>query len=193
MIKKVCVFCASSKQIAKDYLDAAFNVGRILASQNITIVYGGGYVGSMGELAKSVIENKGCIIGIIPKFMIEMEWGNPHITEMIVVETIAQRKKKLIENVDAVIALPGGTGTLEELSEIISLKKLCLFTKPIIILNTNGFYNHLLLFLEQMISENFIRPEHRQLFEVALNPEEIIEKIEKSPKWESSAINLAAL
>jgi hypothetical protein len=191
-IKKVCVYCASSSKISKEHYNAADSLGKEFALHGITVIYGGGSVGSMGALANAVIQNNGNIIGVIPKFMMELEWGNKNITEMIVVETISERKKKLIESVDAVVALPGGTGTLEELAEIISMKKLGLFSNPIIILNTNGFYSHFLLFIEQMISDNFIRPEHKNLFEVANSPEEIIEKIKNAPTWGPELAILAA-
>jgi uncharacterized protein (TIGR00730 family) len=193
MLSKVCIFCASSSKVDEKYLEAARTTGKILANQGIKVVYGGGSIGLMGALASSVLENKGEIIGIIPKFMMQLEWGNTNITEMIIVESMAERKNKFIDNVDAVIAMPGGTGTLEELTETISLKKLGLFTKPIIILNIEGFYNHLLLFFDQMIRDNFIRTEHKQLFSVATFPDEIIDLIDKAIIWDKSAIKLAAL
>jgi uncharacterized protein (TIGR00730 family) len=193
MLKRVCIFCASSSQVDEKYLEAARITGKIFANRGIKVIYGGGSIGLMGALANSVLENKGEIIGVIPKFMMQLEWGNTNITEMIIVENMADRKNKIIDNVDAVVAMPGGTGTLEELAETISLKKLGLFTKPIIILNTEGFYNHLLLFFDQMIRDNFIRIEHKQLFSVAKFPEEIIDLIDNSVVWNKSVINLAAL
>jgi uncharacterized protein (TIGR00730 family) len=193
MINRVCVYCASSTKISKQFLESARTLGKIFAENEITTVYGGGSVGSMGALAEGVLQNGGKIIGVIPKFMMELEWGNPLITSMIVVNTMAERKLKFIENVDAVVALPGGTGTLEELAEIISLKKLGLFTKPIIILNTSGFYNALLTFFGMMANENFIRKEHLQLYNVVENPEDIISAINSTPLWSSSAIDFAAL
>jgi uncharacterized protein (TIGR00730 family) len=192
MIKQVCVYCASSTKIDSAYLQSAFEVGQILTQNSISVVYGGGSVGSMGALANAVIQNNGNLIGVIPKFMMELEWGNPQVTEMKIVETMAQRKQLFIENVDAVIALPGGTGTLEELSEVISLKKLGIFDKPIIILNTKGFYNNLILFFEQMVVDNFIRIEHKELYSIVDSPEEIINAINNAPKWDDRAKNMAA-
>jgi uncharacterized protein (TIGR00730 family) len=193
MIKKVCIFCASSKQVAKVHLEAATELGKILANQEITIVYGGGSVGTMGSLANSVLENQGQIIGVIPKFMMELEWGNLNVSELIIVENMSERKIKMLENTDAVIALPGGTGTLDELMEVIALKKLGQYTNPIIILNTRGFYDQLLMFFEKMADEKFIRPEHKKLYEIASEPSEILNKIKEAPLWDSSAIKLAAL
>ena len=193
MIKQVCVYCASSTKVSAEYLSAASEIGKILAKNKISVVYGGGSVGSMGALADAVIENNGKLIGVIPKFMMELEWGNPLVSEMKIVETMSERKQLFLENVDAVIALPGGTGTLEELAEVLSLKKLGLFTKPIIIVNTNQFYNNLLLFIEQMVVDNFIRADHKELFTVIDNPDEIINVILNAPKWEGKALNLAAI
>ena len=193
MIKQVCVYCASSTQINPEYLMVASSIGKILAGNNISVIYGGGSVGSMGALADAVIKNNGELIGVIPKFMMELEWGNPSVTEMKIVDSMAQRKQLFIENVDAVIALPGGTGTLEELAEVISLKKLGLFTKPIIIVNTRGFYDSLLQFIEQMVADNFIRAEHKELYTVISDPENIINAIKNAPIWEGKAIKLAAI
>jgi len=192
-IEKVCIYCASSKQIDRDYITDVVELGKILALEHIEVIYGGGSVGAMGALADAVLENNGRIIGVIPKFMMELEWGNPHITQLIVVENMAERKQQFINSVDAVIALPGGTGTLEELAEVISLKKLGLFTKPIIILNTKGFYDTLIQFIDRMISDNFIRDEHRNIFSVINKPDEVIKAINNAPLWDDSARDLAAL
>ena len=193
MVKKVCIYCSSSSKISKEHYDVAAFLGKEFALNGITTIYGGGSVGSMGALANAVISNKGKIIGIIPKFMVELEWGNKNITELVVVDSIAERKKKFIEDVDAVVALPGGTGTLEELSEVLSLKKLGLFTKPIIIINTNDFYNYLLMFLDKMIDDNFIRPEHKRLYSVIDDVSLVLNAIKTAPEWDHNAIKLAAL
>jgi uncharacterized protein (TIGR00730 family) len=193
MIKRVCIFCASSNQVSDIYLKSAFETGKVLACMGVTVVYGGGLVGSMGSLANAVLDHKGYLIGIIPQFMMDLEWGNSKVSEMIVVESMSERKIRMLENSDAVIALPGGTGTLDELMEVLALKKLGKYTKPIIILNTGGFYDHLLMFFDKMIDDKFIRPEHKKLYEIASKPEEILIKIEKAPVWDSSAINFAAL
>jgi uncharacterized protein (TIGR00730 family) len=193
MLKNICVFCASSSQISEDYLKDAADLGKIFAKNKITVTYGGGSVGAMGAIADSVLESKGTIIGVIPRFMLELEWGNNNVTELIVVESMADRKKMMLKDVDAVVVLPGGTGTLEELAETMSLKKLGLFVKPIILLNTNNFFDPLLSFFDQMIKANFLHAEHRNIFSVALKPEDVIEKIKNSPKWDQKKIKLAAL
>jgi uncharacterized protein (TIGR00730 family) len=193
VIKRVCVFCASSSKIKSEYLDSAYELGEILASREIEVVYGGGLVGSMGALSEGVLKNNGKLIGIIPQFMMKLEWGNPNVTEMHVVNTMAERKEKMIKNIDAVIVLPGGTGTLEEMAEVISLKKLGLFSKPIVILNTHGFYNHFFTFIDKMVEENFVRPEHKSLYSIAAFPNEVLTIINSSAVWGEETIKLAAL
>lgn len=193
MIKRVCVYAASSSKIDQQYVKDAYELGSILAKQGITTIYGGGSIGLMGALAHGVLENKGTLVGVIPKFMMELEWGNPNVDEMHVVETMSERKQKLLEDTDAVVALPGGTGTLEELSEVLSLKKLALFTKPIILLNSNNFYEHLIAFLNKMIEEQFIRNEHQDLYSVANIPSEVISLIKNAPKWTPDHIKYASM
>jgi hypothetical protein len=192
-LKRVCVYCASSTKIPAVYMESASELGKIFAMHNITTIYGGGSVGSMGALADSVLENKGKIVGVIPEFMMNLEWGNPLITELIVVESMNERKMKLIENVDAVVALPGGTGTLEELTEVISMKKLGLFTKPIVIINTLNFYYPLFELFDRMIKDCFIRNEHSKIYSIVKHPQEVIEAIHNAPTWTKTALNLAAM
>ena len=191
-MKRVCVYAASSSKVKDSYYKAALLLGEVLAANNITTVYGGGSIGLMGALAEGVLQNNGKIIGIIPEFMMELEWGNRKV-ELVVVQDMPQRKQKFLENVDAVIALPGGTGTLEELAEVLSMKKLALFTKPIIIINTDGFYNQLIAFLERMVSDSFMRPEHMQVFTVIDTPDQLLEAFQNAPAWSKDAIEIAGL
>jgi uncharacterized protein (TIGR00730 family) len=193
MIKSVCVFCASSSKTEQVYLDAARELANVCVEGNIHVLYGGGAIGLMGALADQMLIRKGKITGIIPDFMKKMEWAHTEVSEMIIVEDMRERKKRMIENIDAVIALPGGVGTLEELLEVITLKQLGRFTKPVIIINTNGFYDKLLEFFEQMISQKFIKPYHREIWTVINNPKDLFEAINNSSKWDSSAINNASV
>lgn len=192
-IKKVCIFCASSQKTPIEYCKAAEGIATILATNNIAIVYGGGAVGLMGCVADAAIKAKGEIHGVIPKFMHDRNWGNPNVTSMQIVESMQERKYKMIEGVDAVIALPGGFGTLEELAEIITQKQLGLFTKPIIILNTNGFYNPLLQLFERMITDNFIREKHLEIWHTISHPDQIIDAIKNAADWHESIINIAQI
>lgn len=193
MISKVSVFCASSHKVDQKYFDVTERLAKVLVENNITTVYGGGAVGLMGRLADTIITNKGRAIGIIPRFMMDVEWGHENITELIEVKDMHERKKKLVENIDAIIVLPGGSGTLEETMEVITLKRLGKFTKPIIFINTDGFYDSLFQLFDKMIKERFMREEHRNMWTSISKPEEIITAIKESPVWDKSAIKIAAV
>lgn len=192
-MKRICVYCASSSKVDKTYFDAAEKLAIQLVSHRITVVYGGGANGLMGHLADTVIKHGGHIVGIIPEFMKEIEWMHKQVEEIQVVADMHERKKKLLEGTDALIALPGGSGTLEELLEAISLKRLGLYTKPIIIMNTNNYYAPLIEMLEKSIRENFMSEEHRKIWTVVSEPDDIINAIENSPKWSADAISFAAV
>ena len=193
MISKVSVFCASSHKVDQKYFDVAERLAKVLVENNITIVYGGGAIGLMGKLADTIMNNNGKAIGIIPRFMMDVEWGHKNITELIEVKDMHERKKKLIEDIDAIIVLPGGSGTLEETMEVITLKRLGKFTKPIIFINTDGFYDSLFQLFDKMIEERFMREEHRNMWTSISKPEEIISAIKTSPVWNESAIKIAAV
>jgi uncharacterized protein (TIGR00730 family) len=170
----VCVFASSSSRINNKYAIAASHLGSLLARGKINVVYGGGGIGLMGKLADSIIESGGKITGVIPSFMKEEGWDHSNVKDMILTSDMGERKKKMFEMSDAVIALPGGIGTLEELTEAITLKQLSLFDGPIIILNTLGYYNSLFTFLENMIENQFLRLEHKGIWEIADTPEEVM-------------------
>ena len=193
MIKKVCVFCASSHKVDEKYFDIAERTANTLVENETTIVYGGGAVGLMGRLADVAMSKKGNVIGIIPSFMMDVEWGHKNITELILVKDMHERKKKLVEDIDAIVILPGGSGTLEEAMEVITLKRLGKFTKPIIFINTDGFYDSLFQLFDKMIEERFMREEHRNIWTSIDNPEDIIMAIKSAPKWDESMINIAAV
>ena len=193
MTKNVCIFCASSTSIDNKYIETAELLTEKLVKNGYGIVYGGGEVGLMGAVANKALSLNGRVTGVIPRFMVEVEWAHKGVTDMVQVETMAERKNRLVKGVFAVIALPGSTGTLDELIDILSLKKLGKFTRPVIIVNSFGFYDHLLLLFDKMIEERFMRPEHRELWSVIENPEDIIDAIDNAPKWDEDAIKTAAL
>lgn len=134
----------------------------------------------MGSLADAMLSDNGKIIGVIPRFMMDEGWGHPGITEMIITDTMSERKNRIFELTDAVVALPGGMGTLEELTEAITLKQLGLWHGQIILLNTKGYYDNLCRFFETMVNENFMRHEHKTIWRVADTPEETMSLLEKS-------------
>lgn len=190
---RVAVFCASSANVPQKYFNLTQEVSDYLVKAGYTIVYGGGSVGLMGCLADRALEKGGKVIGILPRFMDEVEWGHKGLTELVLVEDMRERKKLLIENVDAVIALPGGCGTLEELMEVYTLKRLGKFTKPIIVFNPDNFYSHLNLLVEKMIEEKFMREEHRDIWQFVELPSQIVPAIRQAPPWDENAIKFAAV
>ncbi len=189
--KRVSVFCASSAKVNGSYLEAAGKLGQILANAGIAANYGGGAAGLMGKLADNMISAGGSIRGIIPRFMVEQGWNHPDIEDMMIVEDMHERKKRLAQNIDAFIALPGGVGTLAELLEMITLKQLGKVLVPIIIINTNNFFNPFLEMLDKMVEEQFMRKIHRNIWQVIEQPEEVLEAIRNAPGWDGSAIKYA--
>lgn len=190
---KASVFCASSSKVSEHYFTTAKKCGEILVKNQYKVYYGGGSVGLMGALADSVLKNKGELIGIIPEFMVEMKWGNKNVTELVVVSDMFERKKLLIINADVIIVLPGGSGTIDELFEAITAKQLGQITAPVIIVNEQGYYDHLLEHLDRVIEEGFMSDFHRKMWCVIDTPEKIPEAIKNAPDWYSSAINGAQL
>ena len=180
---RVCIFASSSSRINSKYADAASELGRLLSRAGIEVVFGGGGIGLMGKLADTIIENNGKIIGVIPSFMKDQGWNHSEVIEMIVTSDMAERKKRMFAMADAVVALPGGVGTLEELTEAITLKQLGQFKGPIIILNTLNFYKSLIEFFEHMVSEYFLRSEHKTIWEIATTPQEVITLLAKKDTW----------
>jgi len=178
----VCVFAASSSRVDQEYGKDAALLGSLLAVAGIEVVFGGGGIGLMNKLADGVIENGGKITGVIPAFMQAEGWGHNGVSETIVTADMSERKRKMFEMSDAVIALPGGVGTLEELTEAITLKQLSLFDGQIIILNTCGFYNSLLDFIDNMIDSNFLRKEHKGIWKVVNTPGEVMDALRDDGK-----------
>jgi uncharacterized protein (TIGR00730 family) len=179
----VCVFAASSSRIDDKYSVAASQLGSLLANAGMRIIYGGGGIGLMGKLADAALEKGGDITGVIPAFMQAEGWGHDRVTEMIVTGDMGERKKWMFDRADAVIALPGGVGTLEELTEAITLKQLGIYKGPIIILNTADFYRSFLLFLEQLIAGHFLRLEHKDIWQVVNSPEEALAALSGYKGW----------
>lgn len=164
-----------------------------LARENIEVVYGGGAYGLMGKLADVMLENGGKIKGIMPKFMNEIEWAHRKVEDFEFVDTMHERKAKFLENIDGIICLAGGTGTLEELLEAITLKKLGIFNKPIVILNTNGYYKPLMEMLEKCVQENFMDPRHLDIYTFVEHPGEVLKNIRHPKPWDMDSIKFAAV
>ncbi len=173
-IQTVCVYCASSERTPSVYLEAAAGLGRALAQAGIAIVYGGSSLGSMGRLAAAALDAGGRVTGVLPRFMHE-------------------RKRIMLELSDAVVALPGGCGTLEELLEAITWKRLGLYRGPVVLTNVNGFYDPCLQLLARCVEECFMDPKHAAMWLVAGGPEEVVPLLRSAPEWPEDARSFAAL
>ncbi|MBG43589.1 MAG: TIGR00730 family Rossman fold protein [Aequorivita sp.] len=190
-LNKICVFCGSSDGNDLAITDTATKLGEIFAERNITLVYGAAKIGVMGTIAKSVLDNSGKVIGIIPNFLKKKEVVHLGLTKLITTQNMHERKLKMQETSDGFIALPGGMGTLEELFEIITWLQLGLHQKPIGLLNINGFYNDLIKMLETMVRKGFLSMDNYNLLLVDSNPNQLLKKMEEFktpqlPKWLNS-------
>ena len=183
VIKSVCVFCAASRNLHRSYCQAATLLGEILASNNILIKYGGAAGGLMGHLADGALRHRGTVIGIIPDFMRPLESTHPGISKLVTVSSMQERKKLMRKDTDAAIALPGGTGTMEELLEVITLKRLGSYSKPIIMVNSRNYYADFLMFFGRMVEERFLGTRYRTIFSIVDRPEEVIPTAQYAPKW----------
>ncbi len=177
-MKSIVIFCASSFGHDPVFEDQAIVVGQTLALKNIQLVYGGGRVGLMGAVANAALAAGGEVIGVIPEFLNTKEREHTGITKLITVDTMHDRKRIMNEYAEGIIALPGGFGTLEELFEMITWAQLGLHKKPVGILNTAGYYSHLIQFIDHMVEQGLLRAENRAMLLVADNIEELLEKME---------------
>lgn len=193
MIKNVCVYSASSTQIAPAYFEAATQLGRLLAIKGINLINGAGSIGLMAATSNAALAAGGTVTGVIPRFMVEQGWHHTGLTRLVETENMHERKQLMARMADAVIALPGGCGTMEELLEIITWKQLGLYLNPIVILNVNGFYDPLLSMLQQAVDQHFMRPEHAGIWRVATTAEEAIEMLYTTPIWNKNVRKFAAL
>ncbi len=188
-MKSVCVFCGSSPGNNPVYADTARELGRALAAQGLTLVYGGGRVGLMGEVASAALAAGGAVVGVIPHSLALKEIAQEDCTELVVVNTMHERKALMADRTDAFVALPGGYGTCDELFEILTWGQLGIHRKPVAILNTNGFFTPLLTWLDHVVTEGLLKPKHRALLLVADTVPELLTKLtswipaEPTTKW----------
>jgi uncharacterized protein (TIGR00730 family) len=188
---RICVYCASSFITPEKYLEHGRAFARILAERGIDLVFGGSRSGIMGAMADEMMKHGGRAIGIMPRFMQEVEWHHEEISEMITTETMAQRKEAMIHEVDAVVTLPGGCGTMEEFMETLSLKRLGLFPKPMIVLNSYGFYDPLMQLLDAMLQNHLLGPKHREMWTFVDTPADILPAIAANTEWDPDARSFA--
>ena len=192
-LKNVWVYSATSTQIDPIYFQAADTLGRLLAQKGINLINGAGCLGLMSRISDAALATGGTVTGIIPHFMVEQNWHHKGLTHLIETETMHERKRMMADLSDGIIALPGGCGTMEELLEIITWKQLGLYLKPIVILNTNGFYNPLLEMLERAIDQHFMRRQHGSIWQVAQTPDEAIQLLYTTPMWSKDIRKFAAI
>lgn len=191
--RAVCVYCASSRIAHPDYRAAARRLGEVLADEGVGIVYGGGAGGSMGALADGALSHGGRVVGILPRFMADLEWGHKGLTDLQLVEDLRTRKHMMLTLSQAAIALPGGSGTLEELLEAITLKRLGLYLKPIVLVNTRAFFTPLLELLTRAVEERFMDTRHLMMWQVVDTPEQVPEALASAPAWSAEARGFAAV
>ena len=180
-IESVCVYCGSSGKVDAAYIEAAKSLGKLLADQNIVTVFGGGRVGLMGMVADSAMSNGGKVIGIIPDHIAEKEIAHHDLTELHVVETMHERKQMMVDRSDAFLILPGGLGTMDEFFEIFTWWQLGLHSKPIIIVNIDGYWDPLLALIDNIIDKGFARADDRTFLLVINSIEEVPSALERAP------------
>jgi uncharacterized protein (TIGR00730 family) len=187
-MKKVSVFCGSSFGSENIFEQQAILLGKTLAKRNIELVYGGASIGLMGVIANGVLNAGGKVIGVIPNFLYSKEIAHEHLTELVLVETMHDRKTKMNDLCDGVIALPGGFGTLDELFEMLTWAQLGLHQKPIGILNVGGYFDSLIVFVQNMVDKGLLKEENQRMILVSENIDELLDKMEnyiapKVEKW----------
>jgi len=178
--QRVCVYCASSQDAHEEYRTSARRLGTLFAEAGVTVVYGGGSIGSMGALADGALASGGEVVGILPEFMEQREWGHDGVTELRIVNDMHERKSSMLAGVDAVVALPGGCGTLEELLEALTWKRLGLKDCPIVMVNTRDYFEPLIRLLEKAVDEHFMTAEQRHLWSVVASPDDVLPAIHRA-------------
>ena len=189
----VCVYSASSTKIDPVYFDTAYELGTLLGQQHIRLINGAGNMGLMSAVSDAALAAGGEVTGVIPRFMVEQGWHHTGLTRLVEVESMHERKKMMADLSDAVIALPGGCGTLEELLEIITWKQLGLYLNPVVILNVKGYFDPLLAMLQRAVEENFMRTQHGSIWHVAKTVREAVELVHTVPLWDVSIRKFAAI
>jgi uncharacterized protein (TIGR00730 family) len=187
-MRRICVFCGSSAGIRPVYAETARVLGRLMVERNLGLVYGGGNVGLMGTIADAVTEGGGHVVGVIPEALMKRELAHRGVAELLIVQSMHERKAKMAELSDAFIAMPGGFGTFEEFCEILTWAQLGLHRKPCGMLNVEGYYDPLISLFDQAVSEGFLHPENRRLVIQETDPERLLDKLAnftpfKTERW----------
>jgi len=178
-MKSVCVFCGSSLGARPEYAAAAQAMAGALARRGLTLVYGGASRGLMGTLADAVLAAGVPVVGVIPRALAREEIAHAGLTELVIVDSLHDRKRVMFERADAFVTLPGGLGTLDELAEVLTMSQLGLHAKPCGLLDVGGFFDPLIDFLDRAVRERFVRPEHRALVTAGNDPDRLLEALER--------------
>jgi uncharacterized protein (TIGR00730 family) len=178
-MKSVCVFCGSSTGNDPLYTDAARRMGEAIVRRDLTLVYGGGRIGLMGEIARSVLKNGGRAIGVIPEALLRKELAYDDLTELHVVRTMHERKQMMADLADGFVAMPGGYGTFEEFCEVLTWSQLGIHHKPCALFNVNGYYDGMLALFDHAVAEGFVRPLHRSMVLAAAEPDVLLNAMER--------------
>ena len=192
-IRRVTVYASSSNALAPSYYDAAARLGTVLGRAGLDIVYGGGGVGLMRAMADNALALGAHVHGVIPHFLNTVEHGHKSLSRLEVVADMRERKHRMIADSQAVVSLPGGSGTFEELFEVLTLKRLGLFTGPIVMVNTNAYFDRFVDLLRHSVHENFMSELHLDMWSVVQEPEQVLEAMHRAPAWSSEARKFAAL
>jgi uncharacterized protein (TIGR00730 family) len=190
-VKMVTVYASSSAALKPVYYDAARRMGEVLASAGKSIIYGAGGGGLMGSVADGALSKNGKVYGVVPEFLQDLELTHRGLTGLRIVKEMRLRKQLMLEDSHAVVTLPGGSGTYEELFEALTMKRLGRWVGPIILVNTDGFYDGLLQFLQHSINECFMGSKHLKMWSVVDEPEQVLDAIENSHTWDSDALQFA--
>lgn len=191
MNKRITVFCASSTKSKEIYLDDARKLGNLIAENNDLLVYGGGRHGLMGAVSDGALEIGGRVVGVIPEFMVNLEWGRDDIFSLELTQDMESRKLKMIIGSDAIVVLPGGSGTMEEFYQVLTMKRLGQYINPVIVVNTNGFFDKWIEFMEVTVSENFLGRDHLKMFTVVSDSSRLYMAISDSHIWSEEDIDKA--
>lgn len=190
-VKRVTVYASSSQALLPVYYEAARRLGEILAGAGKTIVYGAGGHGLMGAVADGALDRGGDVYGVVPGFLQELELTHRGLTGLKIVSEMRVRKQLMLEDSDAVVALPGGCGTIEELFEALTMKRLGQWVGPVILVNTNGFYDDLIRFLEHSVAERFMGSNHLDMWCVVNEPKDVLDAIDGAHNWDRDALQFA--
>ena len=187
-MRSVCVFLGSSIGARDDYREAAIAIGAALAEQGLELVYGGSRVGLMGVIADSALQRGGKVHGVIPRVLVDKEVAHTGLTELEVVDSMHTRKKRMADRADAFVALPGGMGTLEELTEVLTWAQLGIHAKPCGLLNVAGYFTPWLRFLDHAVAERFLKPAHRALLIADADPQCLLHRLRTQPHGDSAGL-----